>query len=183
MIDFEYELRRTSRKSVSVQITKEAKIIVRAPFDLEEQYIEAFLEEKRAWIEKHVILMKEKYATPFRKLTDEEKMEIRVYAENILSSRVSYYAKHMEVEYNSIKVKFQKTVFGSCSSKNNLNFNAIIVYMPTDVMDYVIVHELAHLKQMNHSAAFWKEVESILPNYKIARKWLKANGARYIQLI
>jgi predicted metal-dependent hydrolase len=89
----------------------------------------------------------------------------------------------MGVDYESISIKFQSTRFGSCSSKKNLNFNALIALMPREILDYVIVHELSHLKEMNHSPDFWKEVQTVIPTYKESRKWLKENGLKYMQLI
>jgi predicted metal-dependent hydrolase len=89
----------------------------------------------------------------------------------------------MGVKYERIAIKFQKTRFGSCSTKKNLNFNALVALMPSEILDYVIVHELSHLNQMNHSKAFWQEVEKIIPDYKKKRKWLKDNGVKYMQLI
>ena len=82
----------------------------------------------------------------------------------------------MGVKYGRITVRRQKTRWGSCSSKGNLNFNCLLMLCPDFVVDYVVVHELCHLKQMNHSERFWAEVERVLPQYKEARKWLKENG-------
>ena len=89
----------------------------------------------------------------------------------------------MGVDYNRISIKFQKTRFGSCSTKKNLNFNALVALMPSEILDYVIVHELSHLKEMNHSKQFWREVARVMPDYKSKRKWLKENGTKYMMLI
>ena len=89
----------------------------------------------------------------------------------------------MGVDYNRISMKFQKTRFGSCSTKKNLNFNALVALMPSEILDYVIVHELSHLKEMNHSKQFWREVARVMPDYKSKRKWLKENGTKYMMLI
>ena len=104
-------------------------------------------------------------------------------AKKEIPARVDFYAKHMGVEYGRIAFRAQKTRFGSCSSKGNLNFNLAIMLMPSEIIDYVIVHELSHLKQMNHSKAFWYEVERVLPDYKPRRDWLKSNGINYIQRV
>ena len=82
----------------------------------------------------------------------------------------------MGVSYGSITVREQKTRWGSCSAKGNLNFNWKLVLMPEEILDYVVVHELAHRLQMNHSTEFWDEVEKILPDYRKRRQWLKENG-------
>lgn len=100
----------------------------------------------------------------------------------IIVSKANFYADLMEVNYNRIVMKEQKTCWGSCSSKNNLNFNWKLLLMPPDIMNYVIIHELAHLIELNHSKAFWAIVEAFMPEYKIYRKWLKENGMFYMTL-
>ena len=180
---YSYELKRSNRKTISVEINREAKIIVRAPLKMKISDIELFVQSKSDWIDKHLASIKEKLVSVPRKLTEEEKNELKKNAKIIISPRVEYFAKLMGVSFWRMTIKLQKTKFGSCSSKNNLNFNAIVALMPSEISDYVIVHELAHLKQMNHSIAFWKEVEKIIPDYKTKRKWLKENGTKYIQLI
>ena len=183
MNKYEYELKRSNRKSTSLEISREAKIIVRAPLKMKKSDIESFLQSKSEWIDKHLLSMKEKVSSMPRKLSDEEKNELKKNAKIVITPRVEYLASRMGVSYERITLKLQKTRFGSCSTKNNINFNALIALMPTDILDYVIVHELAHLKQMNHSSVFWKEVEKVIPDYKNKRKWLKENGTKYIQLI
>ena len=81
---------------------------------------------------------------------------------------------------NFITIRNQKTRWGSCSSKGNLNFNCLLMLTPPEVIDYVVVHELCHRKEMNHSGAFWAEVEKVLPDYKEQVKWLKENGGQII---
>lgn len=183
MNKYEYELKRSNRKSISVEISREAKIIVRAPLKMKKSDIESFLQSKSEWIDKHLLSMKEKVSSMPHKLSEEEKNELKKNAKIVITPRVEYFASRMGVSYERIILKLQKTRFGSCSTKNNINFNALIALMPTDILDYVIVHELAHLKQMNHSSVFWKEVEKVIPDYKNKRKWLKENGTKYIQLI
>ncbi|MBR5127551.1 MAG: M48 family metallopeptidase [Roseburia sp.] len=89
-----------------------------------------------------------------------------------IPKRVRFFAGLMRESYKNITIKNQKKRWGSCSSDRNLNFNWRLIMMPEDVIDYVVVHELCHLKQMNHSKAFWNEVEKMLPDYKIRKKWL-----------
>ncbi|MBO5715485.1 MAG: M48 family metallopeptidase [Clostridia bacterium] len=180
---YSYELKRSKRKSISVEISREAKVIVRAPLKMSVKDVEAFLNSKSEWIDKHLSAMKEKLATMPRKLSEAEKNELKKNAKIIISKRVEYFAKIMGVDYNRISIKFQKTRFGSCSTKKNLNFNALVALMPSEILDYVIVHELSHLKEMNHSKQFWREVARVMPDYKSKRKWLKENGTKYMMLI
>lgn len=97
-------------------------------------------------------------------------------AKNIISKRVHFYAGQMGEMFERITIKSQKKRWGSCSSARNLNFNWRLIMAPQEVMDYVVVHELCHLRQMNHSEAFWREVEMVLPYYKVHKKWLERNG-------
>ena len=97
-------------------------------------------------------------------------------AEQHIPRRVAVYAGKMGVTYGRIRIKDQKTLWGSCSSRKNLNFNWRLVMAPGEVLDYVVVHELCHLKHMNHSAEFWDCVEEILPEYREHRRWLKVHG-------
>lgn len=95
-----------------------------------------------------------------------------------IPKRVKTFAPIVGVDYGRITIRTQKTRWGSCSSKGNLNFNCLLMAMPEEIRDYVVVHELCHRKQMNHSDKFWAEVEKILPDYKERRKWLRDNGEK-----
>jgi len=95
---------------------------------------------------------------------------------DIAKPRVNYYSKKYSLEINRVNVKAQKTLWGSCSSNNNINLNYQLIMAPVEVIDYVIVHELVHTLHKNHSSSFWQEVNSIMPKYKVAKKWLKDYG-------
>ena len=96
--------------------------------------------------------------------------------------RLSYFSDKYNLKVNQVRVKEQKTLWGSCSSKNNINLNYLLIMAPIQVIDYVIVHELVHTIHKNHSAKFWQKVETIMPNYKDARYWLKENGYKLRRL-
>jgi len=96
--------------------------------------------------------------------------------------RLSYFSDKHKLKVNQVRVKEQKTLWGSCSSKNNINLNYLLIMAPMKVIDYVIVHELVHTIHKNHSAKFWQKVEVIMPNYKDARYWLKENGYKLRRL-
>ncbi len=100
----------------------------------------------------------------------------RAKAREIISSSVSYWSSRMGVRYGRIAIREQKTRWGSCSEKGNLNFNWRLVLAPPEIRDYVVIHELSHLAHLNHSREFWNKVAEFCPEYKTRRRWLKENG-------
>lgn len=169
----EYKLIRSNRKTVAIQI-KNGEVIVRAPHRAPLKYIEVFLESKRDWIEKGIAAQ---IAAPqYPPFTAEEVRSMVDAALVDIPKRVARLAPIVGVTYGRITIRNQRTKWGSCSSKGNLNFNCVLMLSPEWVRDYIVVHELCHLKQMNHSSAFWAEVERVCPNYKQAVAWLKDNG-------
>lgn len=109
-------------------------------------------------------------------LTVTEIKELADKALKYIPERVAHFARIIGVDYGRITIRNQKTRWGSCSSKGNLNFNCLLMMTPPEVIDYVVVHELCHRKEMNHSKAFWNEVEKVMPDYKAYIKWLKEEG-------
>ncbi len=177
---------RSNRKTVAIQVNSDLSVTVRAPYSASEKDIEEILKKKEAWISKHIEKTKETKerfeAEPTEKLTREKVIALAEEALKVIPERVEYFAKVIGVTYGKITIRNQKTRWGSCSSKGNLNFNCLLMLAPPEVLDYVVVHELCHRKQMNHSKAFWLEVEKVLPNYKEVRKWLKEEGSQMITL-
>mgnify|MGYP000540394469 FL=1 len=177
---------KSRRKTIAIQVNSDLSVTVRAPRSASEKDIEEILKKKKAWISKHIEKIKETKerfeAEPTEKLTREKVIALAEEALKVIPERVEYFAKVIGVTYGKITVRNQKTRWGSCSSKGNLNFNCLLMLAPPEVLDYVVVHELCHRKQMNHSKAFWLEVEKVLPDYKEARKWLKEEGSQMITL-
>ena len=177
---------RSNRKTVAIQVNSDLSVTVRAPRSASEKDIEEILKKKEAWISKHIAKInktKERLeAESTEKLTREKVIALAEEALKVIPERVEYFAKVIGVTYGKITIRNQKTRWGSCSSKGNLNFNCLLMLAPSEVLDYVVVHELCHRKQMNHSKAFWLEVEKVLPNYKEVRKWLKEEGSQMITL-
>ena len=104
------------------------------------------------------------------------------FARKYISARVNYFVEKYDFSFNKIAIKEQKSRWGSCSSLKNLNFNWRLIFAPVDVIDYVIVHELSHTRQMNHSADFWNEVKNCMPEFKVQRDWLKSNGKQLFKV-
>lgn len=179
-MDHKIKVIRSGRKTMALQIDPDTKVIVRAPYGISDQEIERFVNSNEQWIDRHIQQMvgkrKDSAAHPIDVLTREELEALADQAVEYIGERALYFARKMKVRYFKITIRNQKTRWGSCSSRGNLNFNCLLMLAPKEVTDYVIVHELCHLKEMNHSEKFWKEVEKVLPDYKERRKWLKEHG-------
>lgn len=177
IMDMEYSIIRSKRKTISVEITRDAKVIVRAPLKMRPVDIEQFLNDKSTWIDKTLEKVKaSKEDTSLPPFSAEEIALITKRAKEYISNRVSFFADVMGVSFGRICIKHQKTRWGSCSGKGNLNFNCLLMLCPLEVIDYVIIHELCHLKHPNHSKDFWNEVEKYMSDYKVHKKWLKDKG-------
>lgn len=177
-MDIEYHLIRSDRRSIGIEVDREGKVTVRAPYSCEKKRIDRFLLEKENWIRQKVKLQKENAMKrqEKREMPEAEKKYYRNLAREVLGARTGYYARKMGVTYGRISIREQKTRWGSCSSAGNLNFNWKLVLMPPELLDYVVVHELAHRKEMNHSPRFWAVVERELPDYCNRREKLKILG-------
>lgn len=168
---------RARRKTLSIRITQEGDLEIRAPLGMPKGEIEAFLKEKAQWIETHRAKVLAEYAQGQEAPLGEE--EILTLAEQMrqrLPEKLNRHAASMGVTFGRVTIRCQQTRWGSCSSRGNLNFNCLLMLAPEEVLDYVVVHELAHRKQMNHSALFWQEVERECPDYKKPLRWLKDRG-------
>lgn len=178
---FEYIIKKSRRTTISVQITPDQKLLVKAPAYTSIKEVEEFLREKRDWIIKQINRTKVTFqqAAQMGILSDKEIRKLKRDAKKIIPERVEYYAKLSGITYNRIFIRLQKSRWGSCSVEGNLNFNALLALMPLEVLDSVVVHELCHRRHMDHSKAFYDEVLKIFPDYKKWDKWLKQNGAAY----
>ena len=174
-----YELIRSRRRTVSVEITEEAKVVVRAPNRMPLHEIEGFVQTNADWILKHVdkAEKRNKRAKDRAPVSRNEILALTDLALAEFPDKVKHYAEILGVTYGKISVKHQKTLWGSCNRNGDLSFNCLLMKAPEHVRDYVIVHELCHRKEMNHSKAFWKCVEEVIPDYRECRKWQKEDGA------
>ena len=170
-----YKLIRSDRRSIGIQIMAEG-VVVRAPKGLSAAEIDRFVQSKRAWIESHLAKM----PTAQAKFSGEEIHRLADEALKRIPERVRHFAPLVGVTYGGITIRNQHTRWGSCSSKGNLNFNCLLMLTPDHVIDYVVVHELCHRLEMNHSARFWAQVERVLPDYRRSLQWLKAHERELI---
>ncbi len=173
----EFEVIRSNRKTLAMEI-KGTKLIVRAPLRATKETIQAFLSENKGWIEKNLAKAKaqQQAAAAMEKLTMEDIRKLADQALKVIPERVKYYAPLVGVTYSRITIRNQRSKWGSCSSKGNLNFNCLLMLAPPEVLDSVVVHELCHRKEMNHSDRFYAEVLRVFPDYYKWNKWLKDNG-------
>lgn len=167
---------RSSRKSIGLEVREADEVYIRVPVGLSDKEITKFAEEHRQWILEKTKLVEIRQnhrestgATPPEILSPVEIEEIK----RKIGSRVQYYCQVMGVSVGRITIRNQKTRWGSCSGKGNLNFNYQLYYLPDELLDYVVVHELAHRRYMNHSGEFWAEVEKYCPAYRQCRERLK----------
>ena len=167
-----YQWIRSRRKTIAIQIDREGQVIVRTPYGITKRQVEEFLDEKKDWL-LQTRQRVEKRKTEQIPISEEVRREGIERAKRIFPERTAYFAKRMGVDYGRITIREQKTRWGSCSSKGNLNFNWKLVLLDPELLDYVVVHELAHRREMNHSKNFWKIVEAELPDYRDRRRRLK----------
>nr|WP_308594002.1 M48 family metallopeptidase [uncultured Marvinbryantia sp.] len=167
----EYTIIRSRRKTMCLQVKADGQVVVRAPLRMTKQQIQEFVQKHESWILKKQDLAWKNSRRPV--ITDQERREGMEAARRYIPQRVAYFAQRMDVTYGRITIREQKTRWGSCSSKGNLNFNWKLMRMPPEALDYVVVHELAHRKEMNHSERFWAIVEKELPDYRERRKMLR----------
>lgn len=172
---------RSSRKTLAVQIRADGTVIARAPLRMPKDRILYFLSEKASWIRMQQGRMQERENMRQQArihLDAAQEKELRERAKSVLAQRTAYFARQVGVTYGRITVRDQKTRWGSCSQTGNLNFNFRLILAPPEVLDYVVVHELCHRRQMNHSTQFWQEVAQVLPDYRKRKAWLTENGWR-----
>ncbi len=217
-------LLRTKRQSISISITPQGRVVVRAPTNCNYEKIISLVQQKQGWIEHHkkriqqnleinqnlfnlkqIMLLGETYQVLqsneikkinfinnicyipekfFIKQTIKNNL-IKFYKEiaiNVISERVSYFSKFMQLNYGEIKITNSKRNWGSCDNKQNLSFNLRLIMLPHNIIDYVVVHELSHILEFNHSKTFWNIVKSVLPDALIRRKLLK-KGDYLLQIL
>ena len=176
----EYELIRSDRRTLAIQVKPDDRILVRAPKRTSVRAIEAFIKERESWIlrtQARLAKKAERSEVAGDALTEEELKAMARQAKKVIPQRVAFYAPHIGVTYGRISIRSQKTRWGSCSTKGNLNFNCLLMLAPPEVLDSVVVHELCHRKEMNHSPRFYAEVRRVFPEYDRWHGWLKKNGS------
>ena len=174
----EYQLIRSARKTLAIEV-RGVQIVVRAPNRYSQKMIDDFVTEHEEWLKAKITKNAEnsKAIEQIGFLSESEISSLAEKARNYIPQRVAMFAAVIGVSYGTITIRCQRTKWGSCSSKGNLNFNCLLMLTPPQVIDCIVVHELCHRKEMNHSKQFYEEVHKAFPEYDKWHKWLKVNGS------
>ena len=171
---------RSNRKTISLQVREDGTLLVRAPFRMTDAAILGFIQSHQQWIDRHVSEMEQRRAEKAPAFTAEDIHTMAEETRRFLPPLLDQYSRALGVRPSRVTVRNQKTRWGSCSSQGGLNFNCLLVLAPDYVRRYVVIHELCHLREMNHSPAFWDLVASQMPDYRKAKEWLKTEGKKLI---
>lgn len=182
-MEITYIIQKSRRRSISVSVMTDNRVLVKAPYGTSECTVQEFLLSKKDWITKHLEKQnrEEAKAESLGLLSADEIKQIKKQARKIIPQRVEYWANKIGVTYGRIAIRLQSSRWGSCAQNGNLNFNCLLVLMPGEILDSVVVHELCHRKHMNHSKEFYAEIDRVFPDYKRCNKWLKDNGGVYMK--
>ena len=175
---FSYQIIRSRRKTISLEIRPGGRILVRAPRQLSDRAIGDFVSSRERWLREK--LKKYEAHPPQSPLTAGELENLKKQAKADLTARAARFAALAGVNYGRVTIRAQRSRWGSCSREGNLNFNCLLMLVPEEIRDYVVIHELCHRKEMNHSPRFWAEVEKLCPRYADHRRWLKDHGGPLI---
>ena len=162
----------SKRRTISISIEK-CVVIVKAPIGTKKKTIKEMLDKHSHWIEKHLLKQKKKQDL-MSSLTDEDIKRLKKEAKIYLKEKTDYFSKIMGLQYGRITITSAEKRFGSCSSKGNISYSYRLMLYPEQAREYVVVHELAHLKEMNHSKRFYSIIETVLPDYRERRRILKS---------
>jgi len=170
----EYELVRSKRKTLALYVRRDGRVEVRAPLRTSKAYIDDFVLKKQDWIVNTQRRLTERQTGKKTIcITAKEEAACRKKAREYLLQKCRYFSEAMGLHPGEIRINSAKTRWGSCNKKGTINFTYRLLFVPEEAVDYVVVHELAHLKEMNHSPRFWSVVESVMPDFRTRRKLLR----------
>lgn len=170
---------RGKRKTLAISVTDKMQLSIKAPLRMSEREIDRFVNQRRFWIYKQA-KRAQRAAENHVEYSESEERRLREKARRVLTEKTDRFKKELDVEYKRIRIGDQKTRWGSCSSKGTISYSWRLILMPDEIQDYVVVHELCHLHEMNHSKKFWEWVGRIIPDYQRRRRWLKSHGDEYM---
>lgn len=164
---------KSNRKTLSLCVDDELCAVVKAPYFVSDKEINAFVSKNEAWLN-NAVKRKKKQLDKYD-ISEDKKNELIKLAKEYLPKRVEYYSKIMNVKPTGVKITSAKKRFGSCSGKNSICFSYYLMLYPKEAVDYVVVHELAHIKHHNHSKEFYNFVSEFMPDFKQRERLLKSN--------
>ncbi len=167
----EYTLVRARRKTLSLQVTRELKVVVRAPRWVSKREIEAFVEGRADWIRQHRERQAQRNAADT--VSPKEEAALLSLAKELLPRRTEMFGNRLGLTASSVRITGARTRFGSCNGPARLCFSWRLLRYPLAAIDYVVVHELCHIPHKNHGAAFYREIEKILPDYREREQLLR----------
>ena len=168
----DYEIIRSRRRTVALEVTREGRVLVRAPLRMTRGEIDRFVASHAGWLEKAKDRVAARQAA-HPPLTEQEIAALRQRAKEVLPGKVAHYAAIMGVVPTSVKINSARTRFGSCSGKNGICFSLYLMQYPEEAIDYVVFHELSHIRHHDHSPAFYAQVAKVMPDYRERMKLLK----------
>ena len=168
-----YELIRSRRKTLALEITRDCRVLVRAPMRLPQVRIDAFVEQHADWIARHLAQQQARMAAAPPAPTPDEIAVLKEQARTVLPPKIAYWSEKMGVTPTGFKVTTARKRYGSCSGKNSLCFSCFLMQYPEEAIDLVVVHELCHIRHKNHGPAFYALLESVLPDHRQRKQLLK----------
>jgi len=175
-----YSIKKSKRaKRMRLAVHCDGKVVATVPTGVAVTTVQRLIDEKIDWVLKKLNFFKTQDFSLIRSHSRADYLKHKDTTYTLVEERIEYFNTGNQFSFNRVCIRNQKTRWGSCSQKRNLNFNYKIVFLPQKLQDYIIVHELCHLKEFNHSRKFWSLVESILPDYKESRKELKRHAMFY----
>ena len=173
----DYKLKRIKRmKCVRLTIQHDGSLVVTASRTYPVFLIKQFIISRWEWVISNVAKVKARPTLLSFKHSDKQIKEYKKQARKLVTTRLNYFNQIYNLKYNRVAIRNQSSRWGSCSSSNNLNFNYRLCLLPQELADYIIVHELCHLQEMNHSKNFWALVAKVSPDYRVKEKQLKNFG-------
>ena len=170
----EYEVKRSVRaRRMRITVHRDGSVVATVPASFPENLLTNFINQKKSWILEKVRKFLSSPLRFVRKSSKKDFVKYKTEVKKLVESRLEFFNRHYNFKYNRISIRNQKSRWGSCSRRGNLNFNYKIFFLPAEIRDYIVVHELCHLQEFNHSKNFWNLVALTVPNFKEIRRNLK----------
>ena len=168
-----YELIRSRRKTLALEVTRDCRVLVRAPLRLSREKIDAFVAAHDGWLQTHLERQRQRAASAPPPPTAAEIAALKAKAWAVLPEKVAFWSQKMGVAPTGLKITTARKRYGSCNGKNRLCFSCFLMNFPEEAVDLVVVHELCHIREKNHGPGFYALLSRYLPDYKERKKLLK----------